>query len=70
MTEPDEGLKILASTASAQRISRRAFMGGSAVAAFSGGILLVGVQQQRPRAARRGATAVDRDRVAPNSRTN
>ena len=58
MTEPDEGLKILASTASAQRISRRAFMGGSAVAAFSGGIPALGVQQQHAR--RRGAAASDR----------
>jgi spermidine/putrescine transport system substrate-binding protein len=40
VSEPDDGLKILASTASAQRISRRAFMGGSVVAAFSGGVLL------------------------------
>ena len=40
MSEPDEGLKILASVESAQRISRRAFMGGSVVAAFSGSILL------------------------------
>ena len=40
MTEPDEGLKILASPSSAQRISRRAFMSGSVVVAFSGGYLL------------------------------
>ena len=40
MAEPDDGLKILASTSSAQRISRRAFMGGSVVAVFSGGVLL------------------------------
>jgi len=40
MSEADEGLKILASVESAQRISRRAFMGGSVVAAFSGSILL------------------------------
>src|SRR5207247_9666551 len=40
MSDSDEGLKILASVESAQRISRRAFMGGSVVAAFSGGILL------------------------------
>ena len=40
MSEPDDGLKVLASEASAQRISRRAFMGGSVVAAFSGGVLL------------------------------
>ncbi|MDP9302621.1 MAG: spermidine/putrescine ABC transporter substrate-binding protein [Actinomycetota bacterium] len=40
MAEPDEGLKILASSSSAQRISRRAFMSGSVVAAFSGGFLL------------------------------
>ena len=40
MSEPDEGLKILASPAAAERISRRAFMGGMAVSAFSGSILL------------------------------
>jgi spermidine/putrescine transport system substrate-binding protein len=40
MSEPDDGLKILASEASARRISRRAFMSGSVVAAFSGGVLL------------------------------
>lgn len=40
MSEPDEGLKILASPGAAQRMSRRAFMGGSVVAAFSGSILL------------------------------
>lgn len=40
MSEQDEGLKILASPSAAQRISRRAFMGGMAVTAFSGSILL------------------------------
>src|SRR6266513_2849040 len=40
MSESDDGLKILASVGAAQRISRRAFMSGSVVAAFSGGILL------------------------------
>jgi spermidine/putrescine transport system substrate-binding protein len=40
MKEPDDGLKVLASVESAKRISRRAFMGGSVVAAFSGGMLL------------------------------
>src|SRR5262245_65589102 len=40
MQERDEGLKILASEASAQRIGRRAFMGGSAIAVISGGVLL------------------------------
>ncbi|MBA3690764.1 MAG: spermidine/putrescine ABC transporter substrate-binding protein [Actinobacteria bacterium] len=40
MKEPYEGLKILASSSSAKRISRRAFMSGSVVAAFSGGYLL------------------------------
>jgi spermidine/putrescine transport system substrate-binding protein len=40
MTEQDEGLKILASSAAAQRMTRRAFMGGSVVLAFSGGYLL------------------------------
>ena len=40
MDEPDDGLKILASEASAQRIGRRAFMGRSVVAALSGGVLL------------------------------
>jgi spermidine/putrescine transport system substrate-binding protein len=40
MTEPDEGLKILASSAAAQRMTRRAFMSGSVVLAFSGGYLL------------------------------
>ena len=40
MHEPDEGLNILASEATAQRIGRRAFMGGSALAVISGGVLL------------------------------
>jgi spermidine/putrescine transport system substrate-binding protein len=40
MSEPDDGLKILASVETAQRISRRAFVSGSVVAAFSGGFLL------------------------------
>jgi spermidine/putrescine transport system substrate-binding protein len=40
MAEPDDGLKILASSSAAKRISRRAFMGGSVVVAFSGGYLL------------------------------
>src|SRR6476646_7267068 len=48
MPEPDEGLKILASAASAQRISRRAFLGGSAVAVFSGGILLSACSSNSP----------------------
>jgi spermidine/putrescine transport system substrate-binding protein len=37
MAEPDEELKILASPETAQRISRRAFMGGSVVMALAGG---------------------------------
>jgi spermidine/putrescine transport system substrate-binding protein len=41
MTEPDEGLKILASAAAAQRMSRRAFMSGSVVVALSGGGFLL-----------------------------
>ena len=48
MSEPDEGLKILASVESAQRISRRAFMGGSVVAAFSGSILLSACSTNSP----------------------
>jgi spermidine/putrescine transport system substrate-binding protein len=38
--DDEQFLNILASQATAQRMSRRAFMAGSAVAAFSGGILL------------------------------
>jgi spermidine/putrescine transport system substrate-binding protein len=48
MTEPDEGLKILASASTAQRISRRAFMGGSIVVAFSGGVLLSACSNDNP----------------------
>jgi spermidine/putrescine transport system substrate-binding protein len=40
MTDPDDGLKILAPPETAQRISRRAFVGGSVVAALSTGYLL------------------------------
>ena len=40
MAKEDEGLKILASPSAAQRISRRAFLSGSAVLAVSGGYLL------------------------------
>src|ERR687887_277454 len=50
MTEPDEGLRILASPATAQRISLRAFLGGSVVAAFSGGILLSACGSDNPTA--------------------
>ena len=65
MTEPDEGLKILASAASAQRISRRAFMGGSAVAAFSGGFLLSACsKQQRVERGVDERRRIDRERVA------
>jgi spermidine/putrescine transport system substrate-binding protein len=41
MSEPDEGLRILASPESAQRISRRAFMSGSVVVAVAGGSILL-----------------------------
>ena len=42
MSEPDEGARqILASPEAAQRISRRAFMSGSVVAAFAGGSILL-----------------------------
>jgi spermidine/putrescine transport system substrate-binding protein len=40
MTEEFEGLKILASREAAQRITRRHFLAGSAVAVFSGSVLL------------------------------
>src|SRR4051812_28794842 len=40
MANEDEDLRILASPSAAQRISRRAFLGGSAVLAVSGGYLL------------------------------
>jgi spermidine/putrescine transport system substrate-binding protein len=40
MTRSDEVLNILASHATAQRMTRRAFVSGSVVAAFSGGFLL------------------------------
>ena len=40
MAEDFEGVKILASRATAQRITRRHFMAGSAVAMFSGSVLL------------------------------
>ena len=41
MARPDEGVRILASQGSAQRIvSRRGFLGGTAVAVFGGGFLL------------------------------
>jgi spermidine/putrescine transport system substrate-binding protein len=40
MTDELEGVKILASRATAQRITRRHFLAGSAVAMFSGSVLL------------------------------
>jgi spermidine/putrescine transport system substrate-binding protein len=40
MAEDFDGVKILASRATAQRITRRHFMAGSAVAVFSGSVLL------------------------------
>jgi hypothetical protein len=39
MTEHEEGLKVLAPRSTAQRISRRYFLQGSAVALFSGSVL-------------------------------
>ena len=40
MTDELEGVKILASRATAERITRRHFLAGSAVAMFSGSVLL------------------------------
>ncbi|TMK21365.1 MAG: spermidine/putrescine ABC transporter substrate-binding protein [Actinobacteria bacterium] len=57
MSDSDEGLKILASVESAQRISRRAFMGGSVVAAFSGSILLSACSTSTGGAASSGAAS-------------
>jgi spermidine/putrescine transport system substrate-binding protein len=48
MKEPDVELKILASEATARRVSRRAFMGGSVVAAISGGYLLSACSKSTP----------------------
>jgi spermidine/putrescine transport system substrate-binding protein len=44
----DEPIKILASEATASRISRRAFLGGSAVAVFSGSVLLAACGSDNP----------------------
>jgi spermidine/putrescine transport system substrate-binding protein len=40
MSDDDRDIKILAPAGTASRVSRRAFMGGSAVAVFSGSVLL------------------------------
>lgn len=40
MSDNDQDIKILAPAGAASRVSRRAFMGGSAVAVFSGSVLL------------------------------
>jgi spermidine/putrescine transport system substrate-binding protein len=48
MAAPDEDLRILASPESAKRISRRAFLSGSAVAAVSGGFLLAACSKSSP----------------------
>ena len=40
MSDEERNIKILAPAAAASRVSRRAFMGGSAVAVFSGSVLL------------------------------
>jgi spermidine/putrescine transport system substrate-binding protein len=48
MTEDLDGVKILASRASAQRITRRHFMAGSAVAMFSGSVLLAACGEKQP----------------------
>jgi spermidine/putrescine transport system substrate-binding protein len=53
----DQFLNILASKATAQRMSRRAFMAGSAVAAFSGGLLLSACTSDDDTGGASGATA-------------
>ena len=40
MNDDERNIKILAPASTASRVSRRAFLGGSAVAVFSGGVLL------------------------------
>ena len=56
----DQFLNILASKATAQRMSRRAFMAGSAVAAFSGGLLLSACSSDEDSGGATGASICNR----------
>ena len=57
--ENDEegGLNILASEAFAKRVSRRAFMGGSAAVVFAGGTALLAACSSKPSTGQTGSTA-------------
>ena len=58
MTEmPDRPIRILASEATAARLSRRAFLGGSAVAVFSGSVLLAACGSEEPTPGTGGTTS-------------
>jgi spermidine/putrescine transport system substrate-binding protein len=48
MTDHDEGLKVLAPRSTAQRVSRRYFLQGSAVALFSSSVLLAACGSDEP----------------------
>jgi spermidine/putrescine transport system substrate-binding protein len=48
MSGPFDGLKILAPRATAQRVSRRQFLAGSAVAMFSSSVLLAACGEEEP----------------------
>ncbi len=53
MSDDERDIKILAPAGTASRVSRRAFMGGSAVAVFSGSVLLAACGSDSERARRR-----------------
>ena len=48
MTDEFEGVKVLASRATAERITRRHFLAGSAVAVFSSSVLLAACGEDNP----------------------
>ena len=48
MTDQFEGVKVLASRATVERITRRHFLAGSAVAVFSSGVLLAACGEEEP----------------------
>ncbi|MDQ4108599.1 MAG: hypothetical protein M3138_07320, partial [Actinomycetota bacterium] len=48
MTDEFEGVRVLASRATAERITRRHFLAGSAVAMFSSSVLLAACGEDEP----------------------
>ena len=53
MADEFEGVKVLASRATAERITRRHFLAGSAVAVFSSSVLLAACGDDNPAPERR-----------------